>query len=170
MGKTTMSHHNLDHQNFSQLFSQMLSPEKIAEAQKHFQAQFPQFEQAFRGCPIVNKPEKEKKLENSVAIPLKKFKPEQVNMNMNKKGLITVTASNEECKDTKRNGCRKMTWMVEETVQLPGYVVDKDMLSSVEAKFVDGFLNVSWPANPDHIVKDDIKMSDGPVEIPITME
>merc|ERR1711974_396184 len=54
---------------------------------------------------------------NSVTIPLKNFSPEQVQLNMTKNGLITVTASRENTEESDRNGQRKTTVMVEETCQ-----------------------------------------------------
>merc|ERR1739848_241869 len=66
----------------------------------------------------------QKSSENSVSIPLRRFTPEQVQLNMNKNGLVTVTASRENPEESNRNGQRKTTIMIEETCQLPGYLVD----------------------------------------------
>merc|ERR1711893_291923 len=44
---------------------------------------------------------------NSVSIPLRRFNPEQVQLNMNKNGLVTVTASRENTEESNRNGQRK---------------------------------------------------------------
>merc|ERR1711941_54868 len=52
---------------------------------------------------------------NSVSIPLRRFDPEQVQLNMNKNGLVTVTASRENTEESNRNGQRKTTIMIEET-------------------------------------------------------
>merc|ERR1739848_830817 len=60
----------------------------------------------------------------TVSIPLKRFIPEQVQLNMNKNGVIAVTASRENTEESNRNGQRKTTIMIEETCQLPGYLVD----------------------------------------------
>merc|ERR1711980_5470 len=75
---------------------------------------------------------------NSVSIPLRRFNPEQVQLNMNKNGLVTVTASRENTEESNRNGQRKTTILVEETCQLPGYLADHGLLNSVEGKFHDG--------------------------------
>merc|ERR1712079_415951 len=72
---------------------------------------------------------------NSVSIPLRRLTPEQVQLNMNKNGLVTVTASRENTEESNRNGERKTTIMIEETCQLPGYLVDNDLLKTVESKF-----------------------------------
>merc|ERR1712014_230619 len=40
----------------------------------------------------------------TVSIPLKRFTPEQVQLNMNKNGLVTVTASRENTEESNRNG------------------------------------------------------------------
>merc|ERR1739848_583095 len=50
---------------------------------------------------------------NTVSIPLKRFTPEQVQLNMNKNGLVTVTASRENTEESNRNGERKTTIMIE---------------------------------------------------------
>merc|ERR1711963_851602 len=74
------------------------------------------FRQSF--CrPNVNKTQAKP---NTVSIPLKRFSPEQVQLNMNKNGLVTVTASRENTEESNRNGQRKTTTLVEETCQLPG--------------------------------------------------
>merc|ERR1711976_197790 len=54
--------------------------------------------------PNVNKTQAKP---NTVAIPLKRFSPEQVQLNMNKNGLVTVTASRENTEESNRNGQRK---------------------------------------------------------------
>merc|ERR1719213_493385 len=80
----------------------------------------------------------------TVSIPLKRFSPEQVQLNMNKNGLVTVTASRENTEESNRNGQRKTTILVEETCQLPGYLVDNDLLKTVESKFHNGFLVLTF--------------------------
>merc|ERR1711881_423470 len=109
---------------------------------------------------------------NTIRIPLMRFNADQVNLNMNSKGLITVTASKEETNDTKRNGQRKTTTLVEETCQLPGYVVDGEgLLKQVESKFVNGHLVISYPENPKDVeAEEKAKAANGPVNIPIHIE
>merc|ERR1711879_163239 len=152
----------------NEMMAEFCTPEKMQAAQEHFMKQNPEMFRAYQkygGC------QKNKNCENEVNIPLKKFDAKQVNLNMNKQGLITVTASKEEVEETKRNGSRKTTIVVEETVQLPGYLVDNGLLNKVESKFADGFLKVSWPENPAEKATATEKENDGgPVEIPIVME
>merc|ERR1711881_290396 len=103
---------------------------------------------------------------NTIRIPLMRFNADQVNLNMNAKGLLTVTASKEETNDTKRNGQRKVTTMIEETCQMPGYVVDKDLLKQVESKFEHGHLVVTLPEDPAVVEKqEEEKKANGPVDI-----
>merc|ERR1712178_26773 len=90
----------------------------------------------------------QKSSSTTVSIPLKRFTPEQVQLNMNKNGLVTVTASRENTEESNRNGQRKTTIMIEETCQLPGYLVDNDLLKTVESKFHDGFLVLSFAEDP----------------------
>merc|ERR1712117_531267 len=126
-------------------------------------------------CPMFKmcNPRKnnQKSKPNSVSIPLRRFAPEQVQLNMNKNGLVTVTASRENTEESNRNGQRKTTIMIEETCQLPGYLVDNDLLKTVESKFHDGFLVLSYAEDPK-IVKDREaeERKNAPIEIPIMME
>merc|ERR1711974_422150 len=108
---------------------------------------------------------------NSVSIPLRRFEPEQVQLNMNKNGLVTVTASRENTEESNRNGQRKTTIMIEETCQLPGYLVDNDLLKTVESKFHDGFLVLSFAEDPKIVEEREAEeRKNAPIEIPIMME
>merc|ERR1712026_112691 len=106
------------------------------------------------GCPMFSSRmcnpmrNNQKSSPPSVSIPLRRFNPEQVQLNMNKNGLVTVTASRENTEESNRNGQRKTTIMIEETCQLPGYLVDNDLLKTVESKFHDGFLILSFAEDP----------------------
>jgi len=116
-------------------------------------------------------PQKINKQSNSVSIPLKRFDPEQVQINMNKNGLATVTASRENTEESNRNGQRKTTIMIEETCQLPGYLVDNDLLGSVESKFHNGFLVLSYAEDPKLVAEREAEVrKNAPIEIPILME
>merc|ERR1739848_717926 len=159
-----MSYHSqIPFQFLNQMMSEF-TPEKIQAAQEHFMKQNPEMFRAYQKFGG----RKNKTCENEVNIPLKRFDAKQVNLNMNKQGLVTVTASKEEVEETKRNGSRKTTVVVEETVQLPGYLIDNGLLNKVESKFADGFLKVTWPENP--VEKKAEEQDGGPVEIPIVME
>merc|ERR1739848_59459 len=81
-----------------------------------------------------------------ICVPLKRFSAEQVQINMNKSGLITITASTEKVDESVRNGQRKTTVVVEETCQLPGYLMESGLLEKVEEE------------------------KNAPIEIPIMME
>merc|ERR1711879_183191 len=80
-----------------------------------------------------------------VCICLKKVKPENLKIQLNKQGALTINAQKEETVDTNRNGQRKTTTMIEETFELPKYVVENDWLEKVETRFDEGCLVVSWP-------------------------
>jgi len=99
-------------------------------------------------------PEK-RKSENEMIVPLKRFRPDQVKLSMNKQGQLNIEARTEEQKGLKRGATRKETTIVEETVQIPAYVVERGLLGEVKTKFESGMLLISWPADV--------------VEIPITM-
>ena len=113
-----------------------------------------------------------KKISNFDQKPSADPGPEQVgSLNMTKNGLITVTASRENTEESNRNGQRKTTIMVEETCQLPGYLVDNDLLGSVESKFHNGFLVVSFPEDPKFVEEREVELrKNAPIEIPILME
>merc|ERR1712178_155026 len=129
------------------------------------------------GCPMFSSqmcnPRKntQKSSPTSVSIPLRRFNPEQVQLNMNKNGLVTVTASRENTEESNRNGQRKTTIMIEETCQLPGYLVDNDLLKTVESKFHDGFLVLSYAEDPKIVEEREAEeRKNAPIEIPIMME
>merc|ERR1712170_206904 len=118
--------------------------------------------------PNVNKTQAKP---NTVSIPLKRFSPEKVQLNMNKNGLVTVTASRENTEESNRNGQRKTTILVEETCQLPGYLVDHGLLNSVQSKFHNGFLVLSFAEDPKIIEEREAEeRKHAPIEIPILME
>merc|ERR1712026_95548 len=108
---------------------------------------------------------------NTVSIPLKRFSPEQVQLNMNKNGLVTITASRESTEESNRNGQRKITILVEETCQLPGYLVDHGLLNSVQSKFHNGFLVLTFAEDPKVLEEREAEeRKHAPIEIPILME
>merc|ERR1712179_112583 len=131
----------------------------------------------FSACPMFStrmcnaRTNNRKSAPNSVSIPLRRFAPEQVQLNMNKNGLVTVTASRENTEESNRNGQRKTTIMIEETCQLPGYLVDNDLLKTVESKFHDGFLVLSYAEDPKIVEEREAEeRKNAPIEIPIMME
>merc|ERR1712007_102758 len=106
-----------------------------------------------------------------ICVPLKRFSPEQVQLSMNKSGLVTITASRENVEDSPRNGQRKTTIMVEEMCQLPGYLVDNGLLQKVESKFNNGFLVLTFPEDPKIVEERKAEEEkNAPIEIPIMME
>merc|ERR1711887_350860 len=80
-----------------------------------------------------------------VCICLKKVKPENLKLQLNKQGVLTINAQKEETVDTNRNGQRKTSTIIQETFELPKYVVENDLLEKVETRFDEGCLTVSWP-------------------------
>merc|ERR1712007_384970 len=137
----------------------------------------PKTTENFSACPIFStrmcnaRTNNRKSAPNSVSIPLRRFAPEQVQLNMNKNGLVTVTASRENTEESNRNGQRKTTIMIEETCQLPGYLVDNDLLKTVESKFHDGFLVLSYAEDPKVVEEREAEeKKNAPIEIPIMME
>merc|ERR1739848_380674 len=166
--KYTMStQFNPDHL-FNQIFSQMSTPE-AKEQMKQFCAAFPSSSSPKTRCG--RRERSCNKDENKICVPLKRFDAEQVNVNLNKNGLVTISASTEDTnEETGRNGVRKTTTLIEETVQLPAYVVENDLFSKVESKFVNGCLCITVPEDPKKTEEKEAEAKkNGPVEIPIVM-
>merc|ERR1739848_347240 len=148
---------------FASMF-QNFNPEMLEEMMK----QFPHMANIERNSVCQNSVDK-----NRVCIPLKRFTPESVKVNLNKTtGLLTVSASCENVKDLEnRNGKRKTTVVVEETCQLPSYLIENDLLGKVESRFDKGHLVVEYPIEPKELEKRKEEAKKGePVEIPIMME
>ena len=147
--------------------------------------------------PNLNKTLNDTKIHDTkIHVPLKCFDPKTISINLNKKGLMTISATYSREKETDRNGMRKITTILEETVQLPRWLCDEIVssknneekgftkvdptesvkssetyLSKVMTKFENGSLVISFPEKPKVEVKnndDDQKMDDNePVEISI---
>jgi len=86
-----------------------------------------------RGCRSPNRKNgnncsdnnKNQKSENSyqIRVPLKIYDPSQVKISVNDKALMTISATSEFEKETERNGMRKSIHILEETIQLPDYLL-----------------------------------------------
>merc|ERR1712170_110533 len=153
-----------------------------------------------RGCfkrKASNQANHKKEGFEMIQVPMKDFKPSTVDIKVNDKGLMTISATKEEIKETNRNGLRKTTTLVEETVQLPSYLLDhfveksepssssknaeaekadfemvdekKKLLSQVSTKFDNGFLVISYPEMPKTPAEEKVEKdnSSGPVNIDI---
>lgn len=88
-------------------------------------------------------------------VPIRRFDVDSVKVSLNKAGSLVVNASCENVEETGRHGERKVFTQIEETCQLPSYLVDNDMLSEVECKILNGFLVTTYPLNPTVEVEDD---------------
>merc|ERR1712173_165631 len=129
------------------------------------------FEEASKPKSPVCQNKPNKKNTTKICVPLKRFSAEQVQLNMNKAGLVTITASKESIEDSARNGQRKTTVMVEETCQLPAYLVENEMLQKVDSKFNNGFLVLTFPEDPKVVEEKKVEeQKNAPIEIPIMME
>merc|ERR1712066_428237 len=106
-------------ENMPEFFTQMMNNPDFTSYCNRSQSRKPW------GC---NRKSTENDAPNKISIPVRRFSPEQINVSMNKAGLMTITASKETTEDSSRNGQRKTTVLVEETCQLPGYLVDNGLL------------------------------------------
>merc|ERR1711941_155546 len=154
--------------HFANMMSQMMNN---PEFQKNVNSLERAFEEASKPKSAGNCQKRKTSNSTKVCVPLKRFTPEQVQLNMNKSGLVTITASKENTEESVRNGQRKTTVMVEETCQLPGYLVENDLLQKVESKFNNGFLVITFPEDPKLVEEKKVEeQKNAPIEIPIMME
>merc|ERR1712066_292010 len=154
---------------FANIMNQMMSNPEFQRNVSHMEKAF---EEASKPKSAGCQNNKRKQNSNTkVCVPLKRFSAEQVQVNMNKSGLVTITASTEKIDESVRNGQRKTTFVVEETCQLPGYLVERELLQKVETKFNNGFLVITFPEDPKLVEeKKAEEQKNAPIEIPIMME
>merc|ERR1711976_512495 len=87
-----------------------------------------------RKCRSPNRKDNKNSNPNTyqIRVPLKIYDPSQVKISINDKGLMTISANNEIEKETNRHGMRKTINILEETIQLPDYLLSD--LSAIEKK------------------------------------
>merc|ERR1711881_623064 len=85
---------------------------------------------------------------NILFIELPEYKQENIQVKINKSGRVNVNASKDKIVDTGRNGQRKTTVHVEQSFDLPEYVVEENMLKEVQSKYDSGKLIFSFPEKP----------------------
>merc|ERR1711881_430067 len=85
---------------------------------------------------------------NILFIELPEYKQENIQVKINKSGRVNVNASKDKIVDTGRNGQRKTTVHVEQSFDLPEYLVEENMLKDVSSKFASGRLVFSFPEKP----------------------
>merc|ERR1711963_564893 len=78
---------------------------------------------------------------DSTFVPLKNFEPKNVSVSVNDKGLMTISASSESQHETKRNGLRRETRIMEETMQLPEYLLELAPENVAESAETDSVTN-----------------------------
>jgi len=135
-----------------------------------------------RGCRSPNRKncstDKKSAETYQIRVPLKIYDPSQVKISVNDKALMTISATNETERETDRNGMRKSINILEETIQLPDYLLSdldavekaaekdhdeemqtstskdsaapkKKLISKVTTKFEKGFLIITVPNKPE---------------------
>merc|ERR1712117_995418 len=112
----TFKMHGFEPQNMFTIMNSMMNDPEIQKFAKNFEEQMENSMEEFKktknasACPMFStrmcNPRKNNRNSspNSVSIPLRRFTPEQVQLNMNKNGLVTVTASRENTEESNRNG------------------------------------------------------------------
>merc|ERR1712050_526912 len=86
---------------------------------------------------------------NNHYVSLEGFSPENIKINMNKRGKVCVRAHKEAIIDMGRNGKRKHVESVEQTLKLPDYLAELGMLNKVETRFEEDKLIFVYPKKPD---------------------
>merc|ERR1712004_402565 len=86
--------------------------------------------------------------ENTIYVPLKRFSAETIEVN--DKALMTISGTGQHEEETNRNGMRKVTSILEETIQLPAYLLEGEdkLLAKVTTEFKNGGLYVKLPEKP----------------------
>merc|ERR1712018_501355 len=113
------------------------------------------------------------KKENEIWVPFHRFTKDQLTVTVNKKGLMTVSAAKEQLDEsTGRNGQRKTVVHVEETIQLPCYVLEQEKLDTVTGEYKNGFFIITLPEKPKEESEKTETKSDkeGPITIEIMEE
>ena len=79
----------------------------------------------------------------TITVPLKNYEPKNVSINVDEKGLMVISATNEHQKETNRNGLRKVTTILEETLQLPEYLLEESTQTATTTTPADQSENMS---------------------------
>merc|ERR1712117_861724 len=113
--KITFKMHGFQPHNMFHMVNTMMNDPEFKNLAKNFEEQMKNSMEEFQksqtkktqnssACPMFKmcNPRKtnQKSIPNSVSIPLRRFTPEQVQLNMNKNGLVTVTASRENTEES----------------------------------------------------------------------
>ena len=85
---------------------------------------------------------------NNHYVVLEGFSPENIKISMDKRGKVCVRANKEAVIDMGENGQRKHVESVEQTLQLPDYLVNLGMLTNVQTRFEEDKLVFVYPKKP----------------------
>jgi len=88
------------------------------------------------------------KIPQFLYVNLPDYKPENVQVKINKNGTVELSARKDLVLDSGRNGRRKTTTHIEQTFDLPEYLKKENLLDQVNCKFDDGRLVFSYPEKP----------------------
>merc|ERR1711976_342032 len=88
------------------------------------------------------------KIPQSLYVNLPEYKPENVQVKINKNGSVELSASKDLVVDSGRNGQRRTTTHFEQTFDLPEYLRKENLLDQVSCKFDEGRLVFSYPEMP----------------------
>ena len=104
---------------------------------------------------------------NQHAILLPKFDPKTIELNCDENARITITAKKVETMATGTNSDRKITTLLEETVQLPIYLKEQDLLNEIESSYENNYLVIKYPQKK---VSSENENDTKKVKIPINIE
>jgi len=102
-----------------------------------------------RSKPIVRQScKRDYSSSSQICVNLAGFKAENVQINAEKNGKVTVNASKDSVEDSGRNGQRKTTVHVEQQFDLPEYILKEGLMDKITTKFADDKLCFQLPQKP----------------------
>lgn len=102
-----------------------------------------------RSKPIVRQScKRDANSPSQICVNLAGFKAENVQINAEKSGKVTVNASKDSVEDSGRNGQRKTTVHVEQQFDLPEYILKEGIMDKITTKFVEDKLCFQLPQKP----------------------
>jgi len=102
----------------------------------------------FRNCQTSKCKPSKFQYPKSLYVELPEYRPENIQVKINKSGRVNINASKNNTINTTRNGQRKSTVHVDYSFDLPEYLVEDNMLNEVKTEFEFGKLIFNFPQKP----------------------
>merc|ERR1719219_127771 len=88
---------------------------------------------------------------NEICVPLNDFDTKTLELTCASTGVMKISASRDSVQDTGK-GQRKISSILEETVELPKYLVDEGLLDKVESVVENNLVVISFPAQKPQVI------------------